>query len=346
MLDVSALKFPASGALADWVKHLAPFQPSALWAGHLFWHRVEALVQTTPPHALDRFSLLILQALALDAPAHGDDALRKLRQRLHFPEAMLRQTLSALAGDGLVAPEFTGLTPLGRAALQDGSYARPHWQRRQFTFAERLDASGQRAAAPQALPLGALAGSAWTNPLAWDDACLRDALKRDDAWKESCGFPSDVVALADAAPPDVPAWQRVTLVRPEKAAVILARCDPDAQLLGFATQGKPAPAPIPFMQLPERAMAPANSLVSEWTPEPTDDDVRSAWQEWCRGRGVRTPLAESCPCRVEGLTLGVQAPVVVLHEMRAPPGGRDVDEWLLLGHGPMRRAVQIKVSAS
>lgn len=344
MVDLSALKFPASGALADWAKQLAPFQARALWAGHLFWHRVEALVQTTVPHTLDRFALLILKALALEAPADGEDALKKLRQRLHFPDAMLRQTLLALAHEGLVAQDLAGLTALGRSAANDGSYPRRHWQRRQFTLVERLDAAGQRVAAPQVLPLGALAGSAWTNPAAWDDASLRDGLQRDTAWKQCCGFPLDVVALADAAPPDVPSWQRVTVVRPEKAAVILARCGPESRLLGFVAQAKSGTATpaAPFMQLPSEAV----SLIPELTPEPTDEDLRSAWLGWCRDHGVRTPLVESCPCHVEGLALHAQVPVVVLHEMRTQQCGLEGQEWLVLGNGPMRRAVQVKVTAT
>ncbi|MCI0685602.1 MAG: hypothetical protein L0Y71_26185 [Gemmataceae bacterium] len=351
-MDLSALKFPAGDALAGWGRQLASFQPHALWAGHLFWNRVEALVQTTAPCTLDRFALMILKALALDTPARdtpardtlarGDDLVRNLTRRLHVPEAMLRQTLLGLVDDGLVAPELAGLTDVGRAAAADGAYPRRHWRRRQFTFVERLDAGGRRAAAPQPLPLGILIGAGWTNPAPWDDAFLRDAVQRDAAWKQVCGFPGDVLALADAAPAFVPAWQRVTVVRPEKAVVLLARCGPDGRLLGFAVLSKPGAAPSPFAQLPAEAAA----LAPELTPEPADEDVRAAWLHWCRDHGVRTPLVESCPCHVEGLSLSAQVPAVVLHEMRTLRCGVDGEEWLLLGNGPMRRAVQVNVAAS
>ena len=343
MVDLSALKFPASGAIADWAKQLAPHQPRALWAGHLFWHRVEALVQTAVAHTVDRFALMILKALALDAAANGEDALGKLRQRLHIPEAMLRQSLQALVDEGLVAAEFAGLTALGRAAANDGAYPKPQWQRQQFTFVERLDASAQRAAAPQHLPLGAQAGSAWTNPIPWEGVCLRDSLGRDAAWKRSCAFPQDVLALADAAPAGVPPWRRVTVVRPEKASVILARCDPDSRLIGFAVHGKIGGTQSPPLV---ELSAETGSLVPEWTPEPTGEEVHAAWRQWCADHGVRTPLVESCPCPIDGLALAVQVPAIVVHEMRSLKCGLEGQEWLLVGNGPMRRAFHVVVSAT
>jgi hypothetical protein len=343
MVDLSALKFPASGVIADWAKLLAPHQPCALWAGHLFWHRVEALVQTTVPHTVDRFALMILKALALDATGNGEAALDQLRQRLHFPEAMLRQALQALVDEGLVETGFAGLTALGRAVANDGAYPKPQWQRQQFTFVERLDASAQRAAAPQHLPFGPQAGSAWSNPIPWDGACLRDSLERDAAWKRSCGFPQEVLALADAAPSDVPAWRRVTVVRPEKASVILARCSSDSRLLGFASHGKVGGTQSPPLV---ELSAEANALAPECTPEPTGEEVHAAWRRWCADHGVRTPLVESCPCRVEGLAIVAQVPGIVAHELRSLKCGLEGEEWVLVGNGPMRRAVQVVVSAT
>src|SRR5207247_10026947 len=72
----------------------------------------------------------------------------------------------------------------------------------------------------------------------------------------------------------------------------------------------------------------------------------SAWLLWCQGQGVTTPLAESCPCQVTGLELRVQAPALLVHELRGRRSGSVSPEWLVLGAGPVRRAVTITVIAA
>src|SRR5262249_17825852 len=87
MVDVSALTFPARGVLAGWRRQLAARPPQALWVGHLFLQRVEALVQTATQQPLERGAALFLQAVGLSEAASNEQALANLRDRLHFPEA-------------------------------------------------------------------------------------------------------------------------------------------------------------------------------------------------------------------------------------------------------------------
>jgi hypothetical protein len=344
MVDVSALVFPASGVLAGWQRQLAARQPQALWVGHLFVLRVEALVQIATQQPLDRGAALILQAVGLSEAASNDQALAKLRDRLHFPEAMLRHELRNLESDGLVDADRIALTAAGRQALAGGSYARPQLQRRSFTFLERWDAEGGRVTPPQYVPAESVTAAPWQAAPPWDDAWLRECIAKPVAWKNACGFPQDVRALADAAPDTIPLWQRVTVLRPEKliASIAVVPQGGTTHLLAFAvrTSGN-LPSLTPFLQLGEEGRA----QLPELAPDPTAEDVQTAWLLWCQGHGITSPLAESCPCQVNGLELKVQVPAVLLHELR---GGRcelTGQEWLLLGGGAVRRAVQLHVAS-
>jgi hypothetical protein len=344
MVDVSALVFPASGVLAGWQRQLAARQPQALWIGHLFLQRVEALVQSATQQPLDRGAALLLQAVGLSEAASQEEALANLRDRLYFPEAMLRHELRNLQSYGLVDSHRLVLTAAGRQALVEGTYARPQWQRRSFTFLERWDAEGRRAPPPQFVPAEPVTAALWHSAPPWDDAWLRECLAKPVAWKQACGFPKDVHARADAAPETIPLWQRVTVVRPEKllAAVTLVGQGTTTQLLAFAARlGGNLPSLTPFLQIGDEG----RGYLPELAPEPTAEDVQTAWQLWCQGHGVTSPLAESCPCQVSGMDLRVQVPPVLLHELRGRRCELTGQEWLLLGGGTVRRAVQLHVAA-
>lgn len=344
MVDVSALVFPASGVLAGWQRQLAARQPQALWIGHLFLQRVEALVQTATQRPLERGAALILQAVGLSEAASNDQALVNLRDRLYFPEAMLRHELRNLESHGLVAVERIALTAAGRQALADGFYAQPQWQRRSFTFLERWDAEGGRVTPPRFVPAEPVTAAPWQSASPWDDAWLRECLAKPVAWKNACGFPQDVRAVANAAPDTIPLWQRVTAVRPEKliAAIALIPQGQATQLLAFAARLSGNLASLtPLLQLGEEGRA----QLPELAPEPTAEDVQSAWLCWCQCHGITSPLAESCPYRVNGLELRVQVPAVLLHELHGRRCELTGQEWLLLGGGAVRRAVQLHVAA-
>src|SRR5690242_5192064 len=103
MTAPSSLAFPGSRTLAGWWRQLAPLAPQAVWVGHLFLHRVEALVAAVsaqPLAALDRF---VLQAVAAEdavaaQPAAGN-FLKRLDTRLHLGEGFLQQALRGLAAE-------------------------------------------------------------------------------------------------------------------------------------------------------------------------------------------------------------------------------------------------------
>ena len=345
MLDVSALAFPASGVLAGWQRQLAPRQPRALWIGHLFFQRVETLVQSATLEPLDRFTALLLEALALAETIPSPDVMSNLCGRLHFPEAVLRHALRSLEENGLFASDHMKLTAAGRQALVQGTFARPQWQRRSFSFLERWDEQGRRVAPPDFLPVEAAPAAPWSAAPPWDNAWLGDRLGQSAAWKQASGFPQDVRALADAAPAAIPLWQRVTVVRPERllAALALVGPAPAAQLLGFGARlAGNLPSLTPFLQLGEEGRA----RWPELAPEPTAQEVQSAWLLWCQRQGVTTPLAELCPCHVTDLELRVQVPALLVHELRGRRSGSAGPEWLVLGAGPVRRAVQIHVTAA
>ena len=341
MQDGSGLTFPTSDVLAGWWRQLAPLQPRALWAGHLFWQRVEALVQTSAAAPLERGTKLYLQAFALGANHAALDPVQRLRERVHLPEAMVRQALHALRQDGLVTRDLTGLTELGKAALSNGTLVRPHWQRRQFAFVERLDESCQRVSLPQHLALGATPAASWPTAPPWDDQALRHCLGQSAAWKQACGFPLDVQALADGAPQGVPVWQRVTVVRPERTLTALVSVGPEGgeRWLGCAARGDTGglTSTSPFFTLSVETRA----LVPELAPEPRAGDLSRAWQAWCAGHGVTTPAVAACACQLDGMTLKVQAPMLLHHELRAKLDGLEAPPWLLLGSGPVRRAAQV-----
>src|SRR5262245_33374666 len=276
MVDVSALTFPASAVFAGWQRQLAARQPQALWVGHLFLQRVEALVQTATQQPLERGGSLFLQAVRLSEAASHEQALANLRDRLHFPDAMLRHELRNLESDGLVDADRIALTAAGSQALADGFYARPQWQRRSFTFLERGDTEGGRITPPLYVPAESVTAAPWQSAPTWDDAWLRECLAKTVVWKQACGFPQDVRALADAAPDTIPLWQRVTVVRSEKviAAMMLVPHGPSTQLLAFAARlSGNLPSLTPFLQLGAEGRA----LLPELAPEPTSEDVQTAW---------------------------------------------------------------------
>ena len=64
MTAVPPWTFPGSRTLAGWWRQLAPLQPRQLWVGHLLFHRVEALVGLNQMRRPDRFTRLVLDAIA------------------------------------------------------------------------------------------------------------------------------------------------------------------------------------------------------------------------------------------------------------------------------------------
>jgi hypothetical protein len=343
MVDPSALSFPASGTLAAWRQQLAPWQPAALWAGHLFYHRVETLVAMATPASIDRLAAMVLQALSLEKEGAS---LARLRQRLHLPEAMLNQTVQRLRSEELLTPCNLALTDAGRTAQAQGMYPRQAWQRAQFTFVERLDEAGRRAAPPHFLPIRAADAASWSGAPPFEQVWLSRAVEESSAWKETWDFPVAVRALADSVLSDVPAWQRVTLLSPQQitACLLVSQNGPIPRLLGFAAHGSMGPlhTSAPCFDLAARV----REQLPEWTPEPNEGEVQAAWSAWCNGHGILPAHAVACPCLLEGLALRVQATPFVMHHLHVKHVGADQEEWLLIGGGPTRRVVQLQIVAN
>ncbi|MCS7046565.1 MAG: hypothetical protein NZO58_09440, partial [Gemmataceae bacterium] len=280
MLDVAALEFPTSAVVAGWWRQLAPWHCDSLWVGHLFWRRIETLVQIETVRKLEPFLHLILQSLTLPGAPSGREAPQTLARQLRFPEAILRQALRTLENDGLYDVAVGAITEAGRQALAQGCYRQRHWQRRTLTLLERWTDPDPSATEPIWLPIDAATATNWPAP-AWDDTALRRGLNQSEDAKRRTGFPLDVVALADAAPPDIPSWQRITLVRPEKtlAVLTLGRHAAGERVLAFAARTLgPLPSTTPCLQ----ANGSFRRLAPELMPETTDADVRSAFVAWCR----------------------------------------------------------------
>ena len=72
----------------------SPVKPVAVWFGHLFLHRVEALVSVARTGRPDALGRLVLQSVA-QAPA----STAALDARLHLGPAVLRQLLRCCLTD-------------------------------------------------------------------------------------------------------------------------------------------------------------------------------------------------------------------------------------------------------
>src|SRR5207247_2133579 len=104
MTGASPLLFPASRVLAGWWRQLAPVKPLAVWFGHLFLHRVEALVAVARTNRPDPLGRLVLQSVA-QAPV----STAALDARLHLGSSLLHQLLAHLQHEGLARAEEPGL---------------------------------------------------------------------------------------------------------------------------------------------------------------------------------------------------------------------------------------------
>jgi len=335
------LVFPSSRVLAGWWPQLAPLAPQTLAVGHLLLHHVEALVLSDRARPLDRFSFLILRALALTSSS----TLADLDGRLHLGRQVVARVLDDLSARGLADGDALGLwrvTAAGTALVKTGGAVPPAYQRRAFHFRD----------APQTpfMPFDLARGQPVAPPEGWrfDPAVLRRCVAESEEWKRGHGFPLDVreVLGPDASSEELSAWQRVVVDRPEHVVLVLAVVAADgeaAQLLGFALE------PRGWQLI---ATHPALTMGPGWTeafPEvahaPSPEAWRSAWRGWCQLRGVPPAEVEACTLRPKGVLLQVAAPRELLARWPAANGapGREV-VWLLAGEGMMRTAARVELS--
>lgn len=343
-MTVSApLPFPGSRTLAGWWRQLTPWQPRALWVGHLLLHRIEALSRRTQLTQPDPFHLLMLKALALAPPP----TLAALAERLHLDRQVIGQVLRTLTTEGLVEGETApALTALGREALARGEYPQPIHERRVFYFVDGERADG----APSFLSLTNAAPVPWPATADWrfDVTLLAAGIAQSEEWKRQHGFPLDVEQVFDVQS-DAPAagqpeaWRRVILDRPERLAIALVRSDND-RLLGFTIRqdGWSILTDAPILNL-----GPDWAEVFPRLTEAAVTDWQQAWRTWCQPRGLAEGTAEAVNLRHEGHRLRVTVSAPLLEHLRATRSEALKGEaWVLMGSGTMRAAAVLEIVAA
>jgi hypothetical protein len=352
MTAVSPLVFPRGRTLAGWWKQLAHLQPQALWVGHLLLHRVEALAALHLLSRLDSLSLFVLRAVALTGPG----TLPDLNARLHLGLPLLRELLRFLERAQLVCPDDGGswsLTALGRQGIQQGSYMRPRNERRTFYFVE----SQQPARPPHFLKFQketATLASPGVDGWHFEPALLQACIQRPVEWKQRFGFPQEVQQIfgtdTEEAPalPSTQTWQRIVLDRVERlvAALVLAPAAPATgnreRLFGFAVklEGWELQAGEPVFVLD----ADWQDVFPELAEDPSLDQWRQAWREWCQPRGLPAAEVDACVVERHGSRLRVLAPPHLVERLRAARS--DVfkgEAWLLAGTARLREAAVIEL---
>ncbi len=325
--------FPPGRALGGWWRDLSPRRPQRLWFTHLLLHRVEALAEVKHAHRLDPVQNALLCLLAGPATV--------VPEQLRVDRQLLARWLHALIDQGLVRSNGQGWEPTdaGQTAARTGAFTQPGRERRTFYFVDQREA--QRPAhflhlARPALPYPTPAAD-WH----FDPSWLEDCPRRPAEWKRTHQFPADVEAII-VGPPDhaIPSWREVVLDRPEHLPVAIVRTAGGVQ--GFQTQAE---------DWKLRADEPVFALGDDWeavlpdlAAEPPPDAWRSAWQAWCRQRGVPPVDADLCSVERRDHYLEVRAPKRVADRLKAMRGdGPHSETWLLAGTGRTRAAVCLKV---
>ena len=97
MHDCRVLPWLSTGSktLAAWSRQLAVYQPTALWVGHLFVHRLEALAQVIRAEPIQEpLPLLLLRAVALESSQGPAAAMvQRLDERLHLGQDVIVRLL-------------------------------------------------------------------------------------------------------------------------------------------------------------------------------------------------------------------------------------------------------------
>ncbi|MBY0524674.1 MAG: hypothetical protein K2R98_14820 [Gemmataceae bacterium] len=333
------LTFPGSRTLAGWWRQLASWQPQALWVGHLFLHRAEALTRRTQQLPTDPLQLLILKALSL-APAANADALEA---RLHLDLQLLGQALRSLQAADLARDEGGWRpTPRGTHALVHGTYPRAVDERRVFYFveSERTDRPAQYLPLKQPATVPWAAGDNWS----FAPSLLTDCVRQPEDWKRRHGFPTDVDEVfdvgAELASGQPESWQRVILDRPEHLAVALVPtrdAQGDERLLGFAVRqdGWALLSDSPAFVLGDSCREVFPSVVEGISREVWEQ----AWQTWCQPRGLGVVSDDTGSLQVEGHRLRVTVSARLLGRLRATRSDALKGEaWVLAGTGRLRAA--------
>ncbi len=334
----SSLIFPGSKTLVGWWRQLAPYQPHGFWIGYAFLHRIEAPVNVVCAQPIDPLAHLVLQALALEPTSAG------LEARLRLPAPVVQRVLADMQETGLLTrspPDRWLATELGSGALRQRHFPVQARQRRTFTFLESADAGGQRLGPAQFLPIAECAHADWQVDEAhrFDVAWLQASIAQSADWKQTCGFPLDVEALATDAPSE--AGQHVIVDRPERVllALILAGPEEAREVRAFAVKvdGWTLFEREPVLRLPAAAcVLSADELApAVW---------QEAWRSWCRQRQLPTNEVEICALNFQSPRLEVQPPGRLVQRLQAAKSDLFKGEaWLLVGDGYVRTAAQLSM---
>ncbi len=165
-------------------------------------------------------------------------------------------------------------------------------------------------------------------------------MQQPESWKQSWGFPQEVLALPEApVQDDVAAWRHVILDRTEQvlAVLVLMPGPTGPRLLGFAArqEGWVLQAAEPILVLDDGWQL----LFPELAGQPAAELAR-AWQTWALQHGLTEAEAASCRANWTGHRLRIQGPAP-LEERARPAKG---ETWLLLGEGFVRTAAQLEWS--
>jgi hypothetical protein len=352
MISASSLAFPGSKTLAGWWRQLTIHKPLSFAVGYLFLHRVEAPVIFSHAKKIDRFSLLVLQALEMDARCNGTEAaapLQRLQTRLYFDRPVILQILRTLQVEGLADIQPDGswaLSARGRLGIKNGEVPVESCERRVFHFLERCDSVGARSHPPHFLNMRGGAGTPWPpgDAYPFDVSIVRHCTEQAEAWKQQFGFPLDIRRIPDLADgDDQSAWQRIVVDRPERQLVVLALTAGANQprLLGFAArqEGWVLASTEPVLAL--------DAGWQEIFPElhtPSPEGFRQAWHAWAQPRGITEDQLAACTPEWTGHRLRVQAPASVLDHLRATRSEvLKGDSWILVGDGRVRTAANLEV---
>jgi hypothetical protein len=178
--------------------------------------------------------------------------------------------------------------------------------------------------------------------MAWLHACL----DQSPAWKETFGFPRELVAFTISAPAagSAVSGDHVVLDRAERLLVVFCQgSKPEEELLGFCVrpEGWLLNAAEPIMRLPAAGRVIASELESPVSP----DSWKHAWQTWCQMRTVPAAQVNECTLSLEQERLHVAAPESLIHYLQA--GKSDIfkgETWILTGEGYLRQAARLELA--
>jgi hypothetical protein len=358
----SSLAYPGSRALAEWWRQISAYRPIRIWFGHLFLHRVEALVGLKRPYRPDALSLLVLEALAIESPT----TVECVESRLHVGIPLTGRLLRRLAANGLIAPASPGwaLAERGRALLSGGTLLQPVNERRCFYF---VDNDSEQS--PHFVSLATGIASPYSLPTArpFDIGVLTKCIEQRADWKVRHGFPLDVECLipsqgqtpdlaeeaddkltpgpeVEAGDTTIPRWQRVSIVHPESTTLLIAKAGDGGGFRAFTVQQKGwllnCKEPI---HLAEGLADILPALREELAPHKWSQ----AWIGWAGSAGLSPAHVDASQVRREGHRLVVSVPSGILNRLRATRNEVLKGEvWLLAGDDRVREAAQLQVVAS